>query len=217
MTDLDERPATGGTPEPKLTMGIDPYEKNWMRFSITLLVLFCGAITIAGFAAGFQLPGPESRIDPRTLLQTEPWASPGLREIAPGQFDAYVVAQAWNFSPLELVVPVGAEVNIYVSSSDLQHGFKITDTNVNMMVLPGQVSKLTYTFDEIGEFPYLCTEYCGQGHAAMYGTVKVVSQADYDASKADASNADATTDATTDATNTDGGADASTDTTGSEG
>ena len=71
-------------------------------------------------------------------------------------------------------MPQGAEVTIYVTSQDVQHGFKITDTNVNMQVVPGQVSKLTYTFDRIGEFPYICHEYCGIGHAAMFGRVKVV-------------------------------------------
>ncbi len=43
-----------------------------------------------------------------------------------------------------------------------------------MMVVPGQVSRITYTFDEVGEFPYLCHEYCGRGHATMFGVVKVV-------------------------------------------
>jgi cytochrome c oxidase subunit 2 len=56
----------------------------------------------------------------------------------------------------------------------VQHGFKIQDTNINMQIVPGQVSKLTYTFDRVGEFPYICTEYCGLGHAAMYGVVNVV-------------------------------------------
>ncbi|MCB1000523.1 MAG: cytochrome c oxidase subunit II [Ilumatobacteraceae bacterium] len=189
MTDLDDRPAEPDLPEPYLE--IDPYEKNWMRVSIVLLVAFAAAITVAGFAAGFQLPGPESRVDPRTLLDTEPWKTPGVFEVAEGEYEAYVVAQAWSFSPLEIVVPVGADVTIYVTSSDLQHGFKITDTNINMMVLPGQVSKLEYTFDEVGEFPYLCTEYCGQGHAAMYGRVTVLSQADYDARTADTEATDA--------------------------
>jgi len=50
---------------------------------------------------------------------------------------------------------------------------------VNIMVVPGQVSKVSYTFDEVGEFPYICHEYCGSGHAAMFGTVKVLSEADY--------------------------------------
>ena len=166
-------------------MGIDPWEKNWMRFTIVMLVVFAAAVTIAGFAAGFQLPGAESEVDPRTVATEGPWAEPGLRELGDGRYEAYVLSQTWSFSPRELIVPIDAEVDIYVTSSDLQHGFKITDTNINMQIVPGQVSKLSFTFDEIGEFPYLCTEYCGQGHAAMFGTVKVVSEADYEALSAD--------------------------------
>lgn len=179
MTDTLERP-DGSADEP-LTMGIDPWEKNWMRFSVGLLVVFAVLITIAGFAAGFQLPGAESEVDPRTVRTEGPWVEPGLREIGDGRFEAYVLSEHPVFTPRELVVPVDAEVDIYVTSVDVQHGFKITDTNINMQVVPGQVSKLTFTFDEIGEFPYICTEYCGQGHAAMFGTVSVVSAADYDA------------------------------------
>ena len=94
---------------------------------------------------------------------------------------------------------MGSKVTIYVASADLQHGFKITDTNINMQIVPGQVSKLSFTFDEIGEFPYLCTEYCGTGHAAMFGTVKVVSEADYEAAQAGTSDTTDTTTATTEA------------------
>ena len=137
----------------QLTMGIDPWERNWMRFSVLLLVVFAAAITIAGFAAGFQLPGADSEVDPRTLSDAAPWDTPGVYEVAPGKYEAYVVAQAWSFAPREIVVPVGAEVDIYVTSPDLQHGFKITDTNINMQIVPGQVSKLTYTFEDLGEFP----------------------------------------------------------------
>ncbi|MDJ0767570.1 MAG: cytochrome c oxidase subunit II [Ilumatobacter sp.] len=183
MTDVLERETgdPGGPDDADLTMGIDPWERNWMLFSVVLLVVFAAAVTIAGFAAGFQLPGAESEVDPRTIASEGRWAEPGLREVGDGQFEAYVMSQLWSFSPRELVVPIDAEVDIYVTSQDLQHGFKITDTNVNMQVVPGQVSKLTYTFDEVGEFPYICTEYCGQGHAAMFGTVRVVSEAEFEA------------------------------------
>lgn len=198
--DTDER-----LPEPTsegLSMGIDPWEKNWMRISIALLVIFAIAVTIAGWSAGFQLPGPESEVDPRTITEEGPFAEPGLHEIGDGKFEAYVMSQVWSFTPREIVLPVGAEVDIYVTSSDLQHGFKITDTNVNMQIVPGQVSKLSFTFDDIGEFPYICTEYCGSGHAAMYGTVKVVSEEDFDAmNEPVAETAEETTD---DATEADG-------------
>ena len=183
------------TPDEPLTMGIDPWERNWMKISATLLVVFAAAVTIAGFSAGFQLPGPDQEVDPRVVAAEGPWAEPGVREIGDGRFEVYVLAQAWSFAPREIVLPVGAEVDIYVTSSDLQHGFKITDTNINMQVVPGQVSKLSFTFDEVGEFPYICHEYCGQGHAAMFGTVKVVSEADYEATTAD-EGADASADET---------------------
>lgn len=160
--------------EPNLHMGIDPWERNWMRFSAAMLVVFFVTVSIAGFAMGFQVNGADAEVDPRTVLDAEPWASPGLRQIDDNNYEAYVVAQAWAFVPRELEVPVGSTVVINVTSPDLQHGFKITDTNINTMVVPGQVSKMTYTFDEVGEFPYICHEYCGSGHAAMFGVVKVV-------------------------------------------
>jgi cytochrome c oxidase subunit II len=158
----------------KLTMGIDPYEKNWMRFSAVMLIVFFITVTIAGFAMGFQLSGVDEEVDPTTVLDEGAFANPGLREISEGHYEAYVVAKTWLFEPRELEVPVGSEVDIYVTSPDLQHGFKVTDTNINMQIVPGQVSHLTFTFDEVGEFPYICTEYCGTGHATMFGTIKVV-------------------------------------------
>ena len=167
-------------PSEEPSFEVDPYERNWMRFSVLLLIVFLATVTVAGFSMGFQVAGEEQEVDPRTVLDSEPWASPGLREIAPGEYEAYVVAQTWAFVPRELEVPVGSEVDIYVTSPDLQHGFKITDTNVNMQIVPGQVSKLSFTFDEPGEYPYICHEYCGQGHAAMFGVVTVVDEAQDD-------------------------------------
>ncbi len=160
-------------------MGADPYERNWMRFSIGLLLVFMAVITLAGFALGFQVPGEEGRVDPRTVTQSGPFSTPGLREVGPGEFEAYVVSRTFAFDPAEIVVPQGAKVTIYVTSVDVQHGFKITDTNVNMQVVPGQVSKLSFTFDRVGVFPYLCTEYCGIAHASMFGSVRVVPANEY--------------------------------------
>lgn len=160
-------------------MGIDPYERRWMITAIVLLVGFAVTVTVAGFAMGFSLPTVDQQVDPKTVAETAPWDEPGVREISPGVFEAYVIAQTWSFSPRDLVVPVGSEVTFYVTSIDLQHGFKINDTNVNMQIVPGQVSKLVHNFEEVGTFPILCTEYCGKGHAAMFGQVTVLSAKDY--------------------------------------
>jgi cytochrome c oxidase subunit 2 len=178
MTDTTDAGSSGQAPmgvdESQLSMGIDPYERGWMILSVGLLVAFLATVTIAGFFLGFQVNGEDAEVDPRTVLDSEPWSNPGLRKISDGKYEAWVIAQTWAFVPRELEIPVGSEVKINITSPDLQHGLKITDTNVNVMVVPGQVSTVTYTFDEVGEFPYICHEYCGTGHVAMWGVVNVV-------------------------------------------
>jgi cytochrome c oxidase subunit II len=167
---------------------VDRYESAWIRISLIVTVIFALAVVTASVSYGIQVPGVYARIDPRTLMEpSSPFASPQLREIAPGKYDLYVRAQVWSFVPLDplnpLHIPAGSEVTFYVTSMDVQHGFKIIDTNVNMMVLPGQISRLTTTFDRPGSYNVVCHEYCGSGgptigHHTMYGVIIVDPPAD---------------------------------------
>lgn len=158
------------------SMHVHPSERNWMILSILLLGIFAVAVAVAGYALGIQVPAPEQRVDPRTVATdpNSPWSNPGLREIMPGKkYEAYILARIWQFGPKEISVPAGSTVTFYVTSADVQHGFRIMDTNLNMQVLPGYVSKLTVKFDKPGTYLYICTEYCGAGHAAMFGKIVV--------------------------------------------
>ena len=169
-SDADAGPDEDANPK----LHIDIYEKNWLRIGIGFLFFFVIMITIAGFALGIQVPTDEGRVNPNTLDEALPWSEPGLREIVPGEeYEVYIIAQRFSFDPREITVPKGAKVTFWATSSDVQHGFALEGTNVNMMVLPGQVSKLSATFDEPGSYNFICHEYCGLGHAVMYGTVTV--------------------------------------------
>ena len=158
---------------------IDRYEGWWIRISLIMVTVFAVAVAISSFAWGIQLPGYYQRIDPQTLNDpSSPFANPGLRELAPGKYEAYMTAQVWSFSPSELRIPAGSEVTFYVTARDVQHGFKIAETNINMMVLPGQISTLKATFKEPGTYNLLCHEYCGAGgptigHHTMYAQLIV--------------------------------------------
>ena len=165
----DERP-TGVVDR---QMHTDRYERNWMRVSALLLLAFFIVITVAGFALGFQVPGVETRVDPNTVTDSGPFADPGLRDLGENEFEVYMVATMCAYEPREITVPVGAKVTFYVTSVDVQHGFKLRDTNINMQIVPGHVSKLTTTLDRAGEYPFICTEFCGLGHSAMFGTLVV--------------------------------------------
>ncbi len=157
---------------------VHTYEKWWIAFTIIMLVAFAAAITVSAFVSGIQLPVPEARVDPKTIAQTPPFDNPGLRELAPGKYEAYIRAATWQFTPGEIHVPVGSTVTFYATSIDVQHGFRIMETNINMMVLPGQISTLTAHFEKPGTYDLICTEYCGAGgptigHHTMYGQIFV--------------------------------------------
>ncbi len=157
-------------------MHVDRYERNWMVASAILLVLFATAVSIAAFGMGIQVPAPEQRVDPKTVASdpNSPWSNPGVREIVAGEkYDVYILAKTWQYLPAEISIPAGASVTFYVTSMDVQHGFKIQDTNVNFQVVPGQVSKLTVKFTKAGTYNFICTEYCGAAHAAMAGKIIV--------------------------------------------
>ncbi len=161
------------------SLHIDRYEAIWIRISLITSTIFVIAIAVAGFAWGIQVPGVYQRIDPATLTDpSSPFANPGLRELAPGKYEAYMTAQVWSFTPSELRIPVGSEVTFYVTARDVIHGFKIAETNINMMILPGQVSTLKATFTKAGTYNLFCHEYCGAGgptigHHTMYGQIIV--------------------------------------------
>ncbi len=151
---------------------VDPYERWWMAASGVVLLLFLTAVGLGVFY-GFRLPGHESRIDPARAALDPPFANPAVVERGPRRYDVYMRAQIWTFVPNEIRVPAGSTVTFYLTSPDVQHGLLIERTNVNVMVLPGQVSKITARFDEPGEYRFLCQEYCGVAHHVMFGRVLV--------------------------------------------
>lgn len=158
---------------------VDRYESIWMRISLVVLVIFFITIVTSAVSVGFQLPGVYQRIDPATLMdEGSPFANPELRELAPGHYEIYMRAQIWSFTPGELRVPAGSKITFYVTSQDVQHGIKLLGTNINMMLLPGQISTLSATFTKPGTYQFICHEYCGIAHHTMYGQLIVEEVAD---------------------------------------
>ncbi len=157
----------------KPSLHINRLERRWIIASAILLIVFMLAITVTSLAGGIAVPQPVARVNPQTVDKEGPFANPGLRELAPGKYEAYILSQIWSFNPREITVPAGSSVTFYVTSKDVQHGFHLDGTNINMQIVPGQVSKLTAKLDKPGEYNFICHEYCGLGHAAMFGKVIV--------------------------------------------
>jgi cytochrome c oxidase subunit II len=88
-------------------------------------------------------------------------------------YQVYAVAQMWQFQPSEIYIPVGSEVDFFVTSKDVVHGFNIFQKNVNLTAVYGNINKHTVKFDKPGVYKITCHEYCGVGHQNMQAQVIV--------------------------------------------
>lgn len=149
------------------------YELAWMLPSVALPVGMLAALLVTAFAAHIHLPGDTGRIDPAKVLDTAPFNQLGVIETAPGRYEARLLAGIWFFTPPEIRVPEGAEVTFVATSKDVIHGFFLPHADVNAMLIPGQVTRITTRFPTAGEYSFLCHEYCGIAHHIMAGKVVV--------------------------------------------
>ncbi|MGQ0567377.1 MAG: cytochrome c oxidase subunit II [Gemmobacter sp.] len=80
-----------------------------------------------------------------------------------------------------VVIPVGKVVVMQVTASAVIHAWKIPAFGVMQDAVPGRLAQLWFKADREGVYFGQCSELCGQSHAYMPITVKVVSQPVYDA------------------------------------
>lgn len=78
-----------------------------------------------------------------------------------------------------IAVPLGKPVKLVMSSQDVLHSFFIPNFRVKQDVVPGKYSTLWFEATKLGEFPVLCTEFCGDQHSAMLAMIKVMNPEDY--------------------------------------
>ena len=78
-----------------------------------------------------------------------------------------------------VVVPVGKVVVVQVTATDVIHSWKVPAFGVMQDAVPGRTAALWFKADREGIYFGQCSEICGQMHAYMPITVKVVSEAAY--------------------------------------
>lgn len=119
------------------------------------------------------------------------WSSyTGLRSVPAGALTVEVDAQmfTWLFyypdgreSENELVVPLGKDVKLNITSVDVLHSLYIPSFRVKVDAVRGMTTYVWFYADKIGEYDIMCAEYCGVDHALMTGKVRVVTPEEYEA------------------------------------
>ncbi len=80
-----------------------------------------------------------------------------------------------------VVIPVGKTIVMQVTATDVIHAWAMPAFGVMQSGVPGRLGQLWFKADVEGIYFGQCTSLCGKDHAYMPITVKVVSQAAYDA------------------------------------
>jgi cytochrome c oxidase subunit 2 len=84
-----------------------------------------------------------------------------------------VTAKRFNFTPSEIVVKRGRPVVLEISSLDFVHGFNVPALKLRADLPPGQVTRVRFTPEHAGEYPFVCDNFCGEGHEEMHGRIVV--------------------------------------------
>ncbi|MEO5563873.1 MAG: hypothetical protein ABIR18_10575 [Chitinophagaceae bacterium] len=146
-------------------MTIDKFEKKVIIVTLTLIGLFVFSLLYAKNKYKSDVP--------ECLPYDKAYTEPKIIQLDATTYQVFSVASMWQFQPSEIYLPVGSEVDFYLTSKDVVHGFNISEKNVNMMAVYGAINKTTVKFDKPGVYDIVCHEYCGVGHQNMRAQVIV--------------------------------------------
>ena len=164
---------------------IDKLEKRWI-FTIAAMVLVMWA-TITYFAfLGWHPPSNVEAVDSAQLHLSSGVGGDefseeniGVKRDENGHLLVTMVAARYGFYPQEIELPLGEPFTMRLTSFDVLHGIYVPFSNLNVMLVPGYISEVTTSLNKLGTFPVLCHDYCGVGHAYMFGRVTVVPKQDF--------------------------------------
>jgi cytochrome c oxidase subunit II len=149
--------------------------------AVTAIVVF----VLAGIGiTQLSAASAETNFNATELGTTSPVGQPGK------SLQVQVIGQQWYFTyrypdyggveSLHLVLPVDANIEVHVTSTDVLHSFWAYQLGIKADANPG-VDNIAYlTTDHTGSFTVRCAELCGLWHGNMADTDgKVVSQTDF--------------------------------------
>ena len=116
---------------------------------------------------GIGIEVPECVPDEKTFTKGK------VEQLDKHTYRVYYVAGMWQFEPNVVEIPYESELDIFLTSKDVVHGFHINDKNVNLMAVPGTINVTRVKFHRRGEYKIVCHEYCGTGHQNMQATIIV--------------------------------------------
>ena len=106
------------------------------------------------------------------LTATLPSASMIWPQAAPRTID--ITVKRFSYDPGEITLKKGEPVVLVLKSTDVAHGLRIRELNVNIKVKAGGTAEVQFTPGKTGDFIGHCSVFCGRGHGSLILKLHVV-------------------------------------------
>ncbi|GJD50638.1 Cytochrome c oxidase subunit 2 [Methylobacterium crusticola] len=187
-------------PTPSRTTHNTTLEVAWTIVPVLILV----AIAIPSFRVlRTQLSDPRADLMVKVIGHAWYWSYEYPEDVGGFKFDANLLEgedQVKSGQPKllatdnEVVVPVNKIVKVQVTAADVLHSWALPSFGFKIDAIPGRLNQFWFKAEREGTYHGQCSELCGQRHAYMPITVKVVSQEAFQAWTAEAKTKFARTD-----------------------
>src|SRR5260370_39815885 len=84
-----------------------------------------------------------------------------------------IVCKRFTYEPDDIPIKKGEPVVLILTTTDVSHGLKFKDLNLNTRVEKGKKNELAFTPSKTGDFKGQCSVFCGSGHGSMRLTLHV--------------------------------------------
>jgi cytochrome c oxidase subunit II len=82
-------------------------------------------------------------------------------------------SKRFTYEPDDITIKKGEPVVLELTTTDVTHGLKFKDLNLNTRVEKGKKNELAFTPTKAGDFNGQCSVFCGSGHGSMHLTLHV--------------------------------------------
>lgn len=185
--------------------GVTGHASNWMELAVAAIEI----VLLVGFAVPLwarvvdEFPKEDEAVNVRVTARQFNWMARyggpdgkfGLQDVKYvssenplGLYQRDAAAKATD--PLgnddvsvesgEMVIPVGTNVIVSISSLDVIHSFKVTPLRVTQDAIPGLRIPIHFKATKTNTYQITCAQLCGNGHSNMKGILRVVSPEAYD-------------------------------------
>lgn len=137
------------------------------------LTLIKDSVAAAGTALLLGAAAMSSHQDPAAASAPVAQGQPSGTQEEPPRTIA-IVATRFAFEPSRIEVTEGERVRLVLTSGDGVHGIEIKKFKVNAKIpRGGDPVTIEFVATAAGQYPILCSEYCGKGHDSMKGLLVV--------------------------------------------